>query len=255
MADITGWYGFWEFDYYLTDATGNNRNLEQRSNNAGLFLPGKLSGCYSTEIQSSGGLREITPNYDNSFSNNGTGDLPFSMVGWFMYNNYPTAGSVRGLFTKFWTTNGGYGIVVRPEDSFKKIHFELHSTLNSNILGVKTTNDVIPENVWFHVAVTYDAINRNGGQKIYFNGVEVPTTVSNTGSYTNLRYVNDYVAIGMYLASSVTTGTNMRADNCGIMPRVLTKEEIEQIYYKGIGQPYPFSKDPNQGGIMNFRYY
>jgi len=101
--------------------------------------------------------------------------------------------------------------------------------------------NVLPENKWIHVAVTYDGGDASSSFKLYLNGVsETVASATESGSYVAIENLNQPVRIGRY---STTYGQGqiacVRAYNTPLIA-----DEIK-IEYSGTSVPYKY-KGANQ---------
>jgi len=104
-------------------------------------------------------------------------------------------------------------------------------------------NDAFPTNEWFMVTVTTTGTAGSGTTKIYLNGVEKANTYGTVGanrarpSGSNRGYLA-YPASGWGDLAYYYKGL---LDEFAIWSRVLTTDEITELYNSGTGKTYPFT--------------
>ena len=165
-------------------------------------------------------------------------DLPLPIN----HNNFSVAGWVKlgdnnvtqqTFFSQWNNVNGGISWVVNytndglePESIGITVH-----TYSVNKVSI-TPN--IPLNVgeWYHIAFTYDGVNL----LLYLNSQLVGSATNSSGIY------NSSAPIEIGSVQSGGYKLNGSIDELGIWNRVLTQENIFNLYYRTDGNSYPFSK-------------
>ena len=96
------------------------------------------------------------------------------------------------------------------------------------------TSIVPTANEWHHVVVTYSGTKA----KLYYDGERVASS-----SYTlPIAYSGGQYTLGHYNPFSDFGAFSGQIDELGIWSRVLTPDEVYNLYYRGVGNSYPFSK-------------
>lgn len=156
-------------------------------------------------------------------SNNNTGfsgDVSFSISAWFYVNDI----------------TGQHQIVtfgVKSTDQM--VQFGILNWLGVDSLGfwgwggASLISTPVLKNVWYHAVATYDS--GTGARSLYLNGVLKATT--NRAFSIGVSKFN----VG-FLPSDISF--NGLLDEIGVWDRVLTLDEIEDLYNAGSGNTYPF---------------
>ena len=158
------------------------------------------------------------------------------------HNNFSVAGWVKlgdnnvtqqTFFSQWNNVNGGISWVVNytndglePESIGITVH-----TYSVNKVSI-TPN--IPLNIgqWYHIAFIYDGLNLF----LYLNGELVGSAINSSGIF------NGYIPIEIGSVQGGGYKLNGSVDELGIWNRALAPESILNLYYKGDGNSYPFSK-------------
>ena len=103
----------------------------------------------------------------------------------------------------------------------------------NNGRGVQTNNEVITPGVFAHVAATFDPATQQ--LKIYVNGLEVPTTLTESNTVTSLYDSPSPVNIGAYINGSAQYAGFFSGliDEVQIFRRALSAAEVQSIYNAG----------------------
>jgi len=147
-----------------------------------------------------------------------TGDMYTS------YYNFPVStlnSSTRGLLVYQNTTDD---LVVRFYES---------SGVNESI----TTTATLPvDNLFHHVAVTYDGKNIANGTGIYFDGAKMDTTYVNTSGPVENFSTDVDIYIGLRSSDSTASNTDSEYSDFGFWSRELGNGEIRYLYNNGYGR-------------------
>jgi len=194
----------------------------------------------------------------SSYINMGTGAAnfgsnPFSVSFWF----YPTAGNnLQILIGKGFTGGTNKGFYINTDNRYNSNQNAISFGLNngSSYKTIATTSAFqYTAGAWNHVIVT-----RNGDTTlIYLNGVLTTTTntqVAGTGVVSgDISNASAPLWIGQYGSGGLYY--NGRMDGLTMWNRVISIEEVTQLYNSGTGNQYPFtgtfSSAGNQLGMDN----
>ena len=91
------------------------------------------------------------------------------------------------------------------------------------------SGSAIPENVWTHVAFTYNGVggaSANAGMKLYVNGIESSYTLGDSGTYVAMENSDNAVTIGKQ-SSNYSEG---KIKDVRLYNRVLSVDELGQLY-------------------------
>ena len=204
---------------------------------ATLNTAGKIDSGFKTNEADAAGLDlGNTPNLFN-ISNS------FTFSTWLYYINHSSNdsfGEILALMTRqsgTASTNEGIAIGIGDDKLYLR-----KSTVNKVVVFFNhvRTASTIPKNQWLHVVVT----NRDTNTFIYINGVSV--TLENVGSGVpagNVSFDTDSTNRNSIMTSWLNRngprfGLEGSIDELGIWNRVLTPQEVEQLYNEGAGKFY-----------------
>ena len=201
-------------------------------------------------------------NGSNTYVSMGTGagnfgSNSFSISGWF----YPNVGNVLQMLVAKGTTtatNKGFAVAIdnRYNSNQRALTFGLVGN-NSNYqnLTTTTTNQYTIGN-WNHFTVVWDSTNKS--MKIYLNGVQATTTttlINGTGAsgISDISNTSAELLFGQY--GDNTSKFNGKLDSVTMWDRIVSVDEVTQLYNSGTGAQYPFtgtfSSAINQLGVDN----
>jgi hypothetical protein len=197
----------------------------------------------------------------NDYINIGTnagnfGSNSFAISTWF----YPNVGNVLQVLVAKGTTSAsdkGFFITIdnRYNSNQRGIQFGIVGN-NSNYQAVATTNQYTI-GAWNHVVSVWNSYNKT--MNVYLNGVQATTTISQTGGsgasgIVDISNTGVNMLLGQYGNNSLNF--NGKLDQLNIWDRVISNDEVIQLYNAGTGAQYPFSSQTlpstmNQLGIDN----
>jgi len=148
-----------------------------------------------------------------NFENN----TPFSLCGWFYFNN---DNDFVLIAKEEETTFRGW--VLRKLANYQ-LMFALANNVNLNQLQIRTSTFSVTNNVWYHIATTYDGSRLAAGANIYINGRLMPKTVILDAIGTNTIITSAVAAIG-----KIGITTNQLFFN--------GRNALSQIYNRGLSQ-------------------
>lgn len=154
---------------------------------------------------------------------NGLVDSPFSISLWTKISSDTATG---GLITKASASDvGEYYLYV----SVPTIYFRLVDNSQVAFMGVSRSG--IPLANWVHIFTTYDGTSTNAGMKIYFNGIQQPTALSNSGTY--IATENTAMSLRIGRRDSLIKGL---IDEARIYNAIIPSFEIQSNYYTGLNK-------------------
>lgn len=217
---------YYKFDSNLVDSVNAN---DGTIIGTVTYVIGKIGNAMQ---KIAGGGVSIPQSTNLDFSNS-TSDLKFSCSFWFWKDD----AQVRAVFNKRGGTASTDQYMININSS--TIQVFLYSNSTSAYL-CRTYASSMTNNIFHHIAITYDGSGISSGIKIYFNGVERVTIDASVGSYTKMPIASQIALIGRLYNGTVTGGT-MRLDELGIWKnRVLSRSEVTKLYNFGNGITYPF---------------
>lgn len=203
--------GYWRLED-VTDESDNNYNLT--NNNSVTFSAAKFSngGNFNGSNQYLSIAHASAPNLET------TGDQTFSA--WIKPDTLATGTSVSVMAKVNSSANTGRSVQI--DDTTGKLNFRSFKIGDDQ--SVLSSNGVIA-GVWNHIAVVYDETGY--AVSLYVNGVKT------TGSFTRALVADsDTFAIGRLGGLSGQYFDGM-IDDCAFWDRVLTEDEIFEIYKTG----------------------
>ncbi len=219
---LSGLIGYWKFDeadgttaYDETDNENNGvaQNLSVNSDDA------KIGKAYDFTATNS---RVYIP-FDESIEL----DSSLTISLWVKID-------VLGAYQLIQTYNNNYAQqydYLLSVNSAGRIRFYCQNT-DETLLQSYTNEGILSTDTYYHIV----AIAKTGEPlKIYLNNVDVVTTAS--ANWSGVFGVKSIINIG---GNGVNTGLNGRLDEVSIYNRVLTADEVEELYNSGNGKTHPF---------------
>ena len=212
----------YSFDTDFSDYTGNNPLTANGNATAGV-TGGKVSDC--AELDGTDDYTVAADSSDFSFTNN-SNDLPFSFSFWANFDTVP----VNSLVVPFSKTTQ-IGIEYIFSYFGGDLYMALYSQSLANVSIIAKFSFLPVAGDWNHITITYDGSSVFSGIKPYINGVSIPTTRLNEGTYL---YMVD-TAASLNLGSQGWIPTEGEFDRtldefhiC--KSRELTQSEVTNIY-------------------------
>ncbi|MEP7166772.1 MAG: LamG domain-containing protein [Candidatus Woesebacteria bacterium] len=167
--------------------------------------------------------------YDGS-STNAAGDVldfertqPFSLGTWIK----TTTDGAQSLITKQDDSSpfSGYNLQF---GSSGILYFQLVNTFTTNNIQVQSTNDLsYSDGNWHYVAATYDGSSKGVGVRLYFDGTEIPVTVS----MDNLSATTvNAIPLNFGSRNSSTQKFTGNLDEARIYNRIISPAEVRALY-------------------------
>ena len=246
-ANLTNTGGV-ELDTYVTVLSGISTGMTEQNlvNNNVSVLNGESSGMNSTNLVTSNISRtQPYSNYSFNFDSGqsdyfncgdadifsfvgATNDEPFSVSAWV---NFDDVTGNRGIIGKYGTTD------TRREWLFYIAGSQLRLLLRRGAsYRAKTGGTTFVANTWYHLLGTYDGRggdDADNGIKLYVNGLAETLTDLNNGNYIGMQNTVEPVDIGRFNNTAYIDG---KISNTALFDRVLTEDEILNIYNNGVPQ-------------------
>ena len=128
--------------------------------------------------------------------------------------------------SRAWTDSASRGYQLLFEEG--KLSFSLIHFWPGNAIRVMT-DDVLPVDQWFHLAVTYDGSSRADGVTIYLNGERAPSHVVRDNLYKNITGSGgDNIALGQRFRDKGFAGGSV--DELFVFQREIEALEVKQVY-------------------------
>jgi hypothetical protein len=209
---------YYPFSGNTQDASGNG--IDATNNGATLTNDRWLSAdsAYSFD-----GINDYLVIPDTSLLNV---NFPFSVSFWVKLGGYTS--NHQGLITNYEPNNLHSGFYIKTFANGELI--AAYGDGNGNSSGnrrTKESNFQLQLNRWYHIAVSYNALNNID---IYINGILYPGTY--TGSATSFANTPGNGSIGRnFTGSGNTLPLDGAMDDIRIYSDALTQREVRQLYY------------------------
>lgn len=200
---------------------GNDGTLASATSQPTWISTGQIGGAYSFD---GGDYVEVAHSDSLSFTG-GSPDQPFTIETWV----YPNDASTFRIISKgVASSNGEYFFTFDAGDA---LLFRVFDQSTGGTVGLKSSSALTDlEGDWHHVVVTYDGGASDTGLKLYVNGSSISTTSANTGSYTAMEPTSHNLHIGRFS----TSYANGYIDGVKIYDKVLTEDQINNLYQAGL---------------------
>jgi hypothetical protein len=231
---------FYNFDGDINDSSGNGIDLIDVGGFS--YSSGKI-GSNSTTFTGGGSFSGQGIIYEQNLWDSTTGNPSYSYSMW--YRNNSTNGN--GLIFGCWV---GYGTKMLTHLAIDHSTGYLYS--NNKKVRVKTSDFIVNSGTWYYLTLTYNGVN--GITKIYVNGVEQNLTILvNNPNFPFFPGLGGFgVGCSATGAGGCEYGDSCTIDSLGIWGRILTLDEIQNLYNNGTGQQYPFEQQI-QSNQSNFK--
>jgi hypothetical protein len=160
----------------------------------------------------------VADNDDLSFGD-GSSDTPLSMCAWV----YPIDSTKFMIFDKSDASNMEYTF---QTDSGDNLGLALYDNTSGNYITRVSTDD-LAQNVWSHVAVTYDGSGSQNNINVYINGKLNNGTASTAGTYVAMHNTSLEATIGR--RTSDTSYANGKISNLSVYKTELDAQTISQM--------------------------
>jgi hypothetical protein len=232
---------YWKFNEH--DGTSNAKdsagsNDLQNFNGVG-YDTGVVNDCAKSYAPDNSYFRMA--GLDGSKMHMGTA---FSFAGWFKFNNLLPAGNSIEFVGKHGIGQTEYYFDLVTESlGFSHLHLVISDDGDpSHIDQYSTTSLALGNGHWWHIGVTWDGTGITKTATFYVNGV-----VDGTATGTRSLYAASTYLFEVHPVCTIYAYT----DELGAWDRVLSQNEIIQLYNNGNGFTYPFIQ-PNTNLIAMF---
>ena len=215
----SGCIAWWKAEGNLQDSIGSHHGAATNQP----YGPGRIGQAFSFNGTNQLLITNVT---DLSFGSGG-----FSFALW-VKKQSPTNNCV--LISKYNTSaapfSREYQFVANESGDFALTRIQNNNSGNRTI---KTTELLLNDTNWHHLAVTFDPAAGLDGVALYFDGWARATTNQATGSYTTMQASTEPVRIGSSLGSSGYDFTRALYDEIMIFNRALSASEVRQVFEYG----------------------
>ncbi|MBT7706050.1 LamG domain-containing protein, partial [archaeon] len=232
-------------DNSINNNYGTNNGATYNSSCGVTDAGNDLGGCY--DFDGTNDYIEIADTADLSFGD-GSLDSPFSVAMWMKKDQ---SDSYARVF------KGDHSDTGRLEWSVTDSSIRLYDDTGSNAIH-STADSLLTDTAnWYHVIATYDGSESENGLTLYRNGVEIPSTNAETGTYVAMHSTDKILSIGGSLVEDPTykAFTNGSIDNVQIFNRVLTASEIANLYNGTVNNTNYYGKYANEGNFSSAVFY
>jgi len=219
LTDLTAYWSLEETTGSAVDSSGNGWT-GTLSGTISQGTGGKLGKAYNFEADSSGYL-----NFGNTLGSSfGTADLSVSC-----WVNIESQVGNRGIVGT-WNGENAWWIYTASGTITAVVNWG-----GSNVQTV--SNSTISTAAWHHIVYTAD---RDGYAKLYIDGaLQADSDDISAGSGSNLHTTNE-LNVGVWGDRYTAVCFDGKIDEVGIWSRVLTADEVSDLYNSGSGLSYPF---------------
>jgi len=219
-----GLVGYWPMDESAANScTGGTNDTCDKSGNlnngawAGdaTFTTGKIGNA--TTYDGTGDTTTFADVLDSNFNE------PLTLSAWVKTS---TDGS-QSLITKQDSSSpySGYNLQTGAGGF---IFFQLVNDYSSNVIEVRSTNDLnYDDGIWHHVVATYDGSSSASGVKIFFDGNAVATTTTLNNLTTT---TTNSIPLNLGSRNAAAQYLNGQLDEARIYNRALTPGEVNDLY-------------------------
>lgn len=245
MALSTDLRAYWKLDEAsgnASDSSGNGYTMTNGGSSGVTFTTGKMGNAAHFE--------NTYPNNQDSFSRSGLGsDCSTYTISAWIKSSDTTINTDNGIISGgSWGGAGAWVLMVRTNGSgVGALRWDVYGNTTGD--GISSTTTGIFNGSWRHVAVTYS--DSTDTLKFYIDGRLDKTSTSVNSGTIDLTSINIY--LGQYLVGSNYRGfANGEIDEVGVWSRVLTDDEISQVYNSGRGNTTPFVDIPDHYGCLGY---
>jgi len=177
-------------------------------------------------------------------------DQPFSVSFW---ANWDADGGSYAIISNTNNSSPYQGWTIE-KDSSDRVLFTISQTYTGgNVLDVRSTTTIPASGGWYHVVVTYDGTAAPSGVKIYIDDSSSSlTTIQNTLSSTPSYVETLTIGARDSGAANIMDG---KIDEVGVWTRVLTSDEVSDLYNSGSGLAYGDFTYSGEGLLTSLESY
>jgi hypothetical protein len=217
----------YRFDGDVNDSSGNNNNGVTQGDP--VFVDGFLGQALSFD-----GVDDYVEVADNSIFSfgNGVDDSPFSLSAWIKRRSFNSPHIIVSKYrSQGFPRNQEYTFRVEHEGNFTIVLFDTSGDYRKSV----TTGHLITDSQWHYVVATYDGSETVEGLKLYFDGVETPTTiVLDNPSYVAMEDTTSTFKIGVsHQVIGLASFFNGTIDEVRVYDHTLSDIEVLANYFEG----------------------
>lgn len=217
---------YWKLDEAsgnAADSVGSNT----LTNNSVTYGTGKINNGADFEGSSANQSLSITDASQSGLDI--TSDISFS----FWWKPESVGAAEQYMVSKFPAAAGNYSYRLGYDGS-GNINLTI-SNDGTSVENLYVSLGTINAGTWYHLVTTWKASTKTATH--YKNGSSLGTAVGAMGSIHN---GNTAFMLGNYSGSSANQGVDGFLDEVGIWNKVLTSDEVTELYNGGSGFSYPF---------------
>ena len=229
--------------YKLDDVNDSVASYALTNNNSVAFNAGKIGN--GGDLGASNSTKSL--NRDDSY---GLNRLSLrSMSFWFKLATAPSSGNTQILTRFLFATNTGNYTDVAYRNNAGTYEMVINTSP-----ATFTVAQTLTVGTWYHLVITHDGTGTTNAIKLYLDTVNILN--GNSWDTSNFSALTTRLAIGVdhALASQHASGI---FDEYGLWNKILSTDEIAELYNSGSGLQYPFVagtsiKDIIGGGFIIF---
>lgn len=232
MALATNLVSYWKLDESSGNASDSVGSNTLTNTNTVSYSAGKINNGADT---GSGNTNKYLTNA-TSLGLNTDNTRSFTMAGWINMASF-TVGDIDCMFNM--TATNQATIWFGPQSS--------GANLGIVVIGsaVRTYNVAyaFSTSTWYHVASTFSGNTIT----LYVNGVSIgSTTITEASTYTCTANFS------LFRDANDTKYVSGKVDEVGVWSRVLTADEVSQVFNSGRGNAYPLTDSPSLYGSLSY---
>ncbi len=241
MALVDNLVSYWPLDEASGTRADSHGSNDLADNNTVLSATGKISDAADFELANSEYLN-ITDASQSGLDF--TSDFSFSC--WVK----PESQHDGAMWYKWGGSQAAYGFLYLNIAGTYKLRFNGYATGGGSNIPFDWTQ-TLSNSTWYHIVFRFDATGHPSGS----GTAEVFVDGSSIGTVTNGSYTGSSNTTGAFSISSLGSGIQWYwdglIDEMGCWSRLLTDQEITDLYNGGAGLAYPFSG----GGSVNSGFF
>ncbi len=161
-------------------------------------------------------------------------DAARSFAGWFQISVDPTSGTVYDVMGQGYNPSDVFYIFEYGNFGGTK-RFRVGRARSGVDDPTMTYDTTLTTSTWYHIAYTIDG-SRN--QIFYFNGTSVDSDTAASGNGSGTTTTGTLFSTAFFATARLLQG---KVDEWGVWSRVLTSDEVTELYNGGAGLTYPFT--------------
>jgi len=234
MALTDNLISYWKFDESSGNASDELSTNDLTNNDTCTYATGHINNAVTTASAATRWMSKSSPTDIPGGGNQGE-DLSVSF--WLKINTFPGS-NISDALVAVWDHNSGTNRswalqFTHFAGGAKSLRFFSRDAANNNYWTDVTVTGVISEGTWYHIVITFDGSTATKNTWVDASSIDGPEA----GQGNTLRNVTPDFTVGSNDGGEYADAS---FDEMGVWDRVLTDEEIGELYNSGDGLAYPF---------------